>query len=232
MARLGRIGLPALGLVAGVLLLGTARGDPSLYPPSGPGVTVVVVDHGYHAGIVLPAPALRAAAIGLARERADLAHALRAVVADYPAADWLEIGWGDAGFYRGARGVEDVTAAMAFRALLLPTPSVLHVVPGWGDPADAFPGAGRVTLALGEAGMVRLARRLAETIAVDAAGMPELQGRSLYGLGAFYAARPAYHALFTCNHWIAALLRAAGVPASWSFSATSAGLMAELRLRR
>ncbi|NNL35010.1 MAG: DUF2459 domain-containing protein, partial [Silicimonas sp.] len=56
-------------------------------------------------------------------------------------------------------------------------------------------------------------------------------GPSLYGSGAFYPATPPYHALMTCNQWTSALLRAAGVPSSWFVSATSAGLMAELRFR-
>lgn len=232
MRRLRRIGLGAAGLLAAVLLLGTARPDPALFPATGPGtVPVIVVDHGYHAGLVIGTPALRAAAMRLARTRPDLAHVLRSVTEAHPHARWLEIGWGDAGFYRGARGLEDVTLAMAARALLVPSPSVLHVVPGWGPPERAFPGAARIRLDLSPEGVRRLAARLAGTFATDAAGTPRPDGPSLYGAGAFWPARPSYHALHTCNHWLAGLLRAAGVPSSWVLSATSTGLLAELRWR-
>ena len=122
MRRAARIGLLALGLFAAGLALGTASGDPALYPyRGGDGVRVHVVDHGYHAGLVVAAPDLRAAALRLARTEPDLAHVLRAVAQDYPHADWLEFGWGDAGFYRDARTLEDVTLALVLRALLVPS---------------------------------------------------------------------------------------------------------------
>lgn len=232
MRRAFRIFLLALGLLAAGLALGTAAGDPALYPHrGGDGVRVHVVDHGYHAGLIVATPDLRAAALRLGRTEPELAHVLRAVAQDHPHADWLEFGWGDAGFYQGARTMEDVTLSLVLRALLVPSPSVLHVVAGRGDPARAFPRAEGIALDLAPEGMTRLARRLAQTFAPGPGGTPEPRGAALYGEGAFYAARPSYHALATCNHWLAGLLRAAGVPVSWSWSATSAGLMTELGWR-
>ena len=50
-----------------------------------------------------------------------------------------------------------------------------------------------------------------------------------YGL--FYAARGRYHAGSTCNHWIADLLAAAGLPTSPVLATWPAALRADLRWR-
>lgn len=194
-------------------------------------VPIVIVDHGYHAGLVVPTPALRASAMRIAREDAEQAHVLRAVAQDYPWSDWLEIGWGDAGFYQNARRLEDVTLAMAATALLVPSPSVVQVVPVWGEPEAAFHRAERIEVALSPEGFDRLVRRLAQTFAREAGQAPDATGPSLYGAGAFCAGVPDYHLFHTCNHWLSGLLSSAGVPSSWIWSATSAGLMLEISLR-
>ncbi len=219
----------------GLAVATIAPGDSSLYPP-GPGadgaVRVVVVDHGYHTGLVLPQGAVRAAAAEIRTDAPGLAARLDWLTAIHPRAEWLEIGWGDADFYQGTPGIADIDPAVALRAVFLPTPSAVQVVPGWGLPELAFPHSGTEVLVLSGEGFRRLALRLAETLEpVGPDGGPEMLGLSLYGSGAFYPAVPPYHALRTCNHWTSSLLRAAGVPSSWFLSTTSHGLMAELRLR-
>jgi hypothetical protein len=74
-------------------------------------------------------------------------------------------------------------------------------------------------------------RRLAESVAPGPSGLPEPTGPSLYGSGLFFRSSLSYHAGRTCNQWVSGLLRTAGVPSSWFWSFSSAGLMEELRLR-
>lgn len=232
LVRFGRVALGAFLAVSVVLALGTAWRDPALYPaPPGAERWVTVVDHGWHTGIVLDPTDLRAAAVIIGRDDPAAAHVIRSLAALAPAAGYLEVGWGDAAVYRSTRRIEDLSAGLALAALLWPTPSALHVVALNGPAAWSFPRSARQDLPLTDAGFAALATRLAETVAPGADGQPVALGLGLYGDSRFYAARPSYSALRTCNHWVAALLRAAGVPASWSFSAFSGGLMLELAIR-
>ncbi|MEM6676477.1 MAG: DUF2459 domain-containing protein [Pseudomonadota bacterium] len=230
---LRRLFLAAAGLaLVALALFGVARQSPALYPAAADDARwVAVVDHGWHAGLVVSAADLRAAAVAIGREDAAAAATLRRLAAVHPTATFLEIGWGEAAVYRQVRRLEDLEISLALRALLLPTPSVLHVVPLAAPPAESFRRADRHYLALSDDGFAALARGIAETAETDADGRPQDLGPGLYGGGRFYAAEPRYSLLHTCNHWIAGLLRRAGVPASWATSALSSGLMAELAWR-
>ena len=236
MRRLGRAVRAlavALALAALLLWLSLAPGDPELYPvrgaERGAGVRVAVLDHGWHTGIVLGQVELLAAAVRIGRENPDLAERLRWLTARFPRAAWLEVGWGDADFYRVTPAIGDVDPWLGLRALLWPSPSVMQAVPGMGAVRAAFPRSGLIELELSEAGFDRLAAGLAAT--VPPAGPRPSRGPSLYGGGAFYPATLDYHLFRTCNHWVSALLRAAGVPSSALLSTFSDGLMAELRWR-
>lgn len=225
------LGIAAVASICAGLVF-TESADPALFPASGgQGIPVYVVDHGYHAGLIVPTAALRAAAVGIARRDREQAHVLRSITQDYPWSDWLEIGWGDAGFYRQAPSVTDVSIGLAARALFVPTPSVVHVVPIWGAAQAAFPGSNMVGLSLSQAGFEAMAVELSDTFERDANGAPHPDGASLYGQGAFYDGQASYHVFNTCNHWISEVLRSAGAPSSWIWSMTSGGLMAEISLR-
>ncbi|MEM6942256.1 MAG: DUF2459 domain-containing protein [Pseudomonadota bacterium] len=227
-----RFAVAALVLMVAAAATGLARRDDALYP--GDGVAdrwVAVVDHGWHAGLVVSAADLRMAAVMIGREDPASATLLRQVAAHHPHAPFFEIGWGEAEVYRSVRRIEDLETGLVFSALLWPTPSVMHVVPVYAPPSRAFSRAEQVQLALSPDGFVELAAGIAATLSTGSAGDPIDLGPGLYGDGRFYAAEPSYSLLHTCNHWIAGLLRAAGVPSSGLFSAWSGSLLAELRLR-
>ncbi len=227
--RRGWLLAPA-ALVVG-LWLSLAPGDPALFP-GGPGARAVwVIDHGWHSGLAVRAADLRAAAVAIGRGDPDAAHRLRSLAAEWPDAAWLEIGWGDRAVYLETPALGDLDALDALAAVLWPTPSVLQVVPLRAPPDRAFPRSAGLRLALSDPGFARLAARVAETLGPGPRARRPRIAPSLYGGGAFFEAAPSYHALRTCNHWVSAALRAAGVPSSWIASATSAGLLAELRLR-
>lgn len=173
--------------------------------------TVWLVDHGYHVGLIL--------------RREDLGDA--AFLADFPAAQWVEIGWGDEGFYTQAATVGDVSAGLAASALLWPTPSVLHVVALYQPPDTAFDPARMTRLEIDAEGRAALR----DAVRAEIAAPFERLGDGLYGDSRFYRARSDYHLFNVCNHWLARALNRAGLPASELWSTLPVGLIAELRWR-
>src|SRR5438477_6219689 len=107
--RRGTLGSLTALVVTGLLLacLATARsGDPRLYPArSGDGVTVYLVDNGFHSDLVLPRKMLAG-------------HVSGAAAALATTRPWVAVGWGDERFFieRGAslhRVIDGVRALFA-----------------------------------------------------------------------------------------------------------------------
>lgn len=215
--------------VGGLALVLTARPVRSdLYPPRGDdaAVPVLLVDHGYHVGLIVPLSRIGAVAA------ATGSPALGDLAARFAGADWLEIGWGDEAFYRLAPTLGDVRIGMALSALAgLDDGSVLHVFAFSGDPRRVFAAGDVVGLTLGERGFERLARGMASAFALSPGGRPETLGPGLYGASLFYRATGRYSLLNVCNHWVAERLAEAGVPASPLPATLSRTLMMELRWR-
>jgi len=217
----------ATALMAAALV--TARpGDPNVYPPA-PGagaVEIFVVNHGYHTGIVLP----RTSAVEIAA-RHNLT-AVAAVATRFAAFSFLEIGWGDEGFYRAAPTISAVTVPMALRALFrLGNPSVLHVVGLNESPAVVFGNSELVPIRLSTDGFARMTAMLDASFARSEQGEPLDLGPGLYGPSLFFRAVGAFHIFNVCNHWVARLLDAAGVPTSPLLAIAPAGLLLDLRWR-
>jgi uncharacterized protein (TIGR02117 family) len=215
-------------LLAAAAVLTARTGDPKLYPPpaGAPGVEVFIVSHGYHAGIVLP----RASTADIAGTVGH--HALSAVASRFGAYPWLEIGWGDEGFYTSVPTIGSLTVPLALRALFRPgNPTVVHVVGVAQHPRQTFPNVDIVRLRLGAAGFAQLLRRLDATFARDQGGLVEPMGPGLYGPSLFYRGVGAFHLFNVCNHWIADLLDAAGVPTAPLLATLPFGLLADLKRR-
>jgi uncharacterized protein (TIGR02117 family) len=226
--RVGYGLLIASGLIVLATVATTRWGDRSLWPPvpHAPTVTVFVVSHGYHAGIVLPRAALAE------QERRQGLGGLGVLAARFTEYEQLEIGWGDESFYRAVPTAESLTVGLALRALFLPgNPSVLHVVGVKSDPRAMFVHSDIVRIELLEAGFDRLAGELAATIAPDPSGQPEDLGPGLYGPSLFFRANGSFHLLNVCNHWIARLLDAAGVPTAPVLATLPQGLLLDLKWR-
>lgn len=171
--------------------------EPGLYPPAaGQGITVYVVDHGWHAGLVLPVDQVRS-------QLPQLPAALLA-------GPYLEIGWGDEGFYK-AGSFAAIDTGLAARALFLPTSSVLHLVAVPDRPQAYFPASGVIELQLSGAGLAHMLGHIRDTFQTDTAGRLLAAGDGLYGRSRFFRARPSYHLFRTCNHWTAEQLRHGGL---------------------
>lgn len=185
----------------------------SLYPPAAGETprTIHVVSHGWHTGIAI--------------QRTDFTNAGWPVLADFPAADYLEFGWGDAVYYPAER----VTVGMGLKALCWPTPSVMHVTAVRGDLTAAFPESEIIRVDLSPAGFARMTEFIERQFRLDDAGRLIPVAPGLYGEGKFYAARGKFHFPKTCNRWTARALRSAGCPITPLYAVTAGNLMWQTR---
>ncbi|WP_230532171.1 DUF2459 domain-containing protein [Microvirga roseola] len=223
----GLKGLAALLFLWAGLVVVTARyGDPRIFPGGQGGLDVILVSNGYHAGLAIPRGPLMEMA-----EDTGL-PALLSIGMRFRHYEWLEVGWGDSEFYRSTPTANEVQWRLALKALLgMGEGTVLHVVGIEGRPEQVFPPNGLVTIRLSQDGFVRLAKRLEETFASSPDRQPEEMGPGLYGPSLFYRAAGSFNLFRVCNHWVADLLDAAGVPTAPGIAFLPAGLMADLEWR-
>ena len=191
-------------LIAPLLLL-ACTGEQPVERVGRPGA-VFVTSNGWHSGIVIA--------------RRDLSDAAVHEIADFPVARYLEFGWGDAEFYPAER----TDLIMTLRAGLIPTSTVMHVVPRHHAPTNT--NAGIEVLALAVPDMGRLTAFLADSFdRKDAAGPKP----GLYPESRFYPATGRFHLVNTCNSWTARGLRAAGLEIDETDAARAEDLMTQLR---
>ena len=227
--RLGFGLLIAAVLFAAAVIVTARRGDSGLWPPrpGAPTTEVFVVSHGYHAGIIVPRRALAEEA-----SRRGLI-ALGNVATRFAAFDRLEIGWGDEALLpRGADGgvierragrPRAVSAGQSVRAARRRRQrrSARRVQP-------LRHGAHRA-----RRGELRPPRGQARRHLRPAtrAGRPEDLGPGLYGPSLFFRANGTFHLFNVCNHWLAGLLDAAGVPTAPVLATLPFGLLIDLEWR-
>jgi uncharacterized protein (TIGR02117 family) len=172
-------------------------------------VTIHVVSHGWHTGIVV--------------RRADVALGAWPEVDDFARAEYLEVGWGDRAYYQKLDpGVGDALAAV-----LVPGPSVLHIVGFRGPVRQVFPASEVIALSITPGQLAELLAFVRSAYARDASGRPLPLGPGLYGDSRFYAAVERFHLFHNCNVWTARALQAAGVPVGSDL--TAGGVMSEVR---
>lgn len=192
-----------------VLLLACA--EPKLFHDAALEYAVYVVDHGKHAGLVI--------------RLSDIPPELIPEKADFPGADYLEVGWGEADYYVAT----EPGLWLTLKAALWPTPSVLHVVGVHGSPADFFAGLKMVRIDLDRRSLERLIRYVHTAFARDRARRARPLRPGLYGESWFYPARGKFHLFHTCNDWIAEGLRQAGLRMGAINPFTSSQLIANVR---
>lgn len=175
------------------LLLLIAGGLMAAISPSWP-AAVVVIDHGWHTGLVI--------------RRGDIPDGLWPEHREAPAGEYLEIGWGQREFYQ----THGPSLLQALRAALWPAPSVLHLVGFSGSAQDMFPNSEWEVLEVDAAGMARLARYISDSYERDPSGRVKRLGTGLYGDSRFFAGRENFHLFRTCNVWTARALRLTGCP--------------------
>jgi uncharacterized protein (TIGR02117 family) len=217
----------ALGLLIAATVLTARRGDPALWPPpaGGPSVAIEVVSHGYHAGVVIS----HALMADLADRQGNVA--LVAVAQRFAAYPFVEFGWGDEDFYRSVPDAASLTITLAVRALFRPgNASVVHVVGLSDEPGAVFRSADVVRIELSSRGLSRLLHRLDASFA-RVGGKPQELGPGLYGPSLFFRGVETFHVFNVCNHWVAGLLSAAGLPTAPVLATLPSGLLFDLRWR-
>lgn len=170
--------------------------------PAADGVEIAFVSNGFHVDVVLP---MAAAGIDWTRWCPPAAFG----GAPAPA---IAFGWGDQDFYLQTPTYSDVRPLTALRALLFSTRTLLHVT-YVDDPSRI---AGRQRLTIAPDAYRRLAAYIAATFRRDADGRTERLAVAGYGArDTFYRAVGTYSPFETCNEWLGAGLRQAGIRTGW-----------------
>jgi uncharacterized protein (TIGR02117 family) len=223
-------GLSAIALAIIVLAGATARpADPALWPPK-PGASateIFIVSHGYHAGLAFPTAKVAEAA----QRHGD--NALAIVAERFGSYPFIEFGWGEEEFYASVPTLASMTFGLAVRALFRPNnPSVLHVVGLPDHPRTVFRSADIVRVSLSEEGFARILQALDRSFVRNGEPpMPQALGRGLYGPSQFYRANGAFHLFRVCNHFVADMLSAAGLPMTPVLDTVPPGLLLDLKWR-
>jgi len=207
------VGPVLVALVAGLAVAACLGPVRDLYPPrlGDATVTVHVVRHGWHSGLVI--------------RRDQIPPEAWPEHARFPAGRFLEVGWGDRAFYQSP----DAGIRLALEASLASGGSVLHVGAFDRTPAEHFAHAEVIPVVLSARGADALARFVARAYARDEAGRAIDLGPGLYPGSRFYAATGRYWLLYTCNTWIAEGLRAAGCPITPAWALTASNLTFQAR---
>ncbi|POZ52544.1 TIGR02117 family protein [Methylovulum psychrotolerans] len=173
--------------------------------------TVYVVSHGWHTGFVVPADALQARI-----------PALKTRFTDTP---FLEIGWGDKGFYQA----QEITTGLTLRAMFWSSGAILHVVAVPRNVRRYFANSEQASFCLSERNYTALLDFIAASFAKDPQGRVQPLKQGIYGDSQFYEGVGTYHLFNTCNKWTAKGLQQAGFDLSPTFKLTAGSVMAQVR---
>jgi len=201
--------LALLALAAGCTYAPEAT-RPAAPGRSTPSQAVYVVSHGWHTGIVFP--------------RAKLIEFVPGLQGRFPAGEYLEIGWGDRGFYQA----DEITAGITLEALLWPTETVVHVVAVPRSPARSFPHSETRLICLDQSRLESLARFLSGSFGRDQAGRIVPTRAGIYGDSQFYVGVGSFHLFNTCNKWTAKGLESAGFEIDTTLQLTASSILAYL----
>lgn len=170
--------------------------------PAACAVTIYVSGDGFHTNLTLP---VETEALDW-RSHLNLAELGQGQRDDY---QYLSLGWGDRQFYLNTPRLEELDLAIALRAFLTPSDTVMHVQ-GHGALPQAQGDYRVEAVQLSEAGYLRLTDYVLASFGQDAQGRPVLIRQSHRDTGSFYAGVGRYGLWRTCNDWLAGALREAG----------------------
>jgi uncharacterized protein (TIGR02117 family) len=211
---------PAAVLLLLVITLASAQGgDPALYPAkASDAVPVFLLDDGFHTDLVIPRAAVQA-------------HGgpLGAAASQTSTDPWIMVGWGDARFYEATNPWQDrIFDGLA--ALFGARPTVVHMEGVWGSP-DRVWKSGLHRLMLSRAGLEALLARADRSFRLGPDGGPVVSAAAHDPGEQFFQSGEGFSLFHLCNHWVAELLSAAGVPTTPVLDTVPAGLKLDLELR-
>ena len=165
-------------------------------PESEKKITLYLVGHGWHTGIVLPAAAIPEPLLPVRRF--------------FDKYEYFELSWGDEDFFKS----NDFKVGILLKAALLPSASVMHIVGFNGPVIDYFPHSDVIRLSLAERNFLLLCEFISNSFDYGRQGEMVNLGPGLYGDSHFYPAHEKYYLPKTCNVWTAKALQQAGYPIS------------------
>lgn len=177
------------------------------------GQDIYVVNHGWHTGFLLPA--------------SDLNNELPEIAARFNTAQWLEIGWGDRGFYQAP----EITTGLTIQAIFWPTQSVLHIVAVTREPTKYFSGSDLEIIHLKPRQYALLLEFISSSFFKDKSGKTVALTHGIYGDSQFYKAVGKYFLFNTCNKWTAKGLQSAGVEINSATIFTAGSVMKKIKKR-
>jgi uncharacterized protein (TIGR02117 family) len=169
--------------------------------------TVYVVSHGWHTGFVIPMPAIEQSIPELAVRFKDI--------------PFLEVGWGDKGFYQA----KEITSGLTIQAIFWPTDSVIHSVAVPIQTEDYFPHSEIERLCLTDSELSSLITFISNSFYKDDSGAVVALKNGIYGDSQFYKGVGDYYLMNTCNKWTAKGLKSAGMDISPTFKLTASSIM-------
>ena len=172
-----------------------------------------LVNTGWHVGIVMPIDEI------LKRNLPETKH--------FPNSTFLEIGWGDAHFYKS----KNPTALMAFEAAFTSKSSVIHIYAFRSPINEVFINSEILKLELTGEGYSELLRFIHKSFVRTANGEAKNVGIGLHGekVSRFYLSNGEFNLLNTCNTWIAEALQSAKLDISSEGIITADNLMEKVR---
>ena len=172
-----------------------------------------LVSTGWHVGIVMPLDAI------LKRNLPETKH--------FPNSKFLEVGWGDARFYKS----KNPTARMAFEAAFTSKSSVIHIYAFQSPVNEAFISSEILKLELSKEGYSELLSFIHKSFVRTANGDAKTVGVGLHGekKSRFYLSNGKFHLFNTCNTWIADALQSAKLDIRSQGIITADNLMEKVR---
>lgn len=171
---------------------------------------VYVVNHGWHAGLIVPGREVNHAVPDLAARFGDVA--------------WYELGWGDTGFYQSQK----ITTGLTLQAMLWSEGAVMHVAAIPDSPLKYFAREAMIGTCLTDHEFELLTQFIANSFEHDGAGGAISLRPGIYGNSQFYGGVGRYALSNTCNKWTAKALRSARLDITPTFKLTSESIMSFL----
>jgi len=169
--------------------------------------TIWVERDRYHTAIVVSSQLVR-----------ELAVELVPVLNNQPL---VRFGWGDRGYY----GAAQKNVGKAFKALFLPTRSVMEVST-FNNLAEV--GDSVIALSLKDLDVGKLLTFISNSFNWDTAGLPILERTEANGFR-YYRARGIYHMFKNCNNWTAKALKRSGVRIRYLLAFFANSVMKQLK---
>jgi Protein of unknown function (DUF2459) len=173
---------------------GIAQRSPEPRPvePESAAAELLVIRRGWHVDI------------GLAE--ADLPEALRSLSADFPGARYLVFGFGDRRYLLGNN-----SKVPAMLGALWPGPGIILVTGLTASPAEAFGATHVISMPVTPRQAHAAAAFIWQSLSTEHGAIAPLADGPYQG-SLFFSATLRYSAFYTCNTWVAELLKAADIP--------------------